>query len=70
MPAGYRDDACEKFGGHRNAHNYFASQIKEKKVNPAFILTDLFNVKGEFSSNDLDVPVYFVAGFKKIERKQ
>lgn len=70
MPPGYRDYECEKYGGHHDAQNYFASQIKEMKVNPAFILTDLFNVKGEFSSNDLDVPVYFVTGFKNIERKQ
>jgi hypothetical protein len=70
MPAGYRDYACEKFGGHHNAHNFFASQIKEMKVNPAFILTDLFNVKGEFSINDHDVPLYIVTGFNNIQRLQ
>ena len=52
MPAGYRDYACEKYGGHHKAHNIFASQIKEMKVNPAFILPDLFTVKGSKESNN------------------
>ncbi|NVO21229.1 MAG: hypothetical protein HXX13_16120 [Bacteroidetes bacterium] len=68
MPSGYRDHACESYGGPNKAQLYFASQIKEMKVKPESILPDLFTVKGEFSSNDRDVPLYVVTGFNKIRR--
>jgi hypothetical protein len=68
MPAGYSDYGCKKYGGLNKAHLYFASQIKEMRAIPGFILPELFTVKGEFGSRDLSVPLYFVTGFKGIER--
>lgn len=68
MPAGYCDYSCVKYKGLHKAHLHFASQIKEMLVIPGFILPDLFTIKGEFGSNDLSVPLYFVTGFRGIDR--
>lgn len=68
MPAGYRDYKCEKYDGYHKAQEHFASQIKEMKVLPGFRLPELFTIKGEFGSNDLSVPLYFVTGFNGIVR--
>jgi hypothetical protein len=68
MPSGYRDYACNKFGGPAKAQLLFASQIKEMKIIPGFTLPKLFTVEGEFSSNDFSVPLYLVSGFSKILR--
>lgn len=68
MPAGYRHYKCEKYGNYHKAQEHFASQIKEMKVFPGFKLPELFTVKGEFGSNDLSVPLYFVTGFNEIVR--
>ncbi len=62
MPPGYRDYHCRKFGGPEKAHQLFASQIIQCKVDvspaPA---TKLCTVSAnEFSTSWKKVPIYMV----------
>ncbi|WP_439879880.1 hypothetical protein ACSX1A_11965 [Pontibacter sp. MBLB2868] len=69
MPPGYKDYHCNFYGGRPKAHQVFSSQIIN--ANPDFYekTTALVSVKGEFSADDRQVPVYIVTGLENQIRK-
>lgn len=62
MPAGYRDYHCKKHGGIEKAHQLFASQIIQCRINPMpTISTTMCTVSAnEFSVSWKKVPIYMV----------
>ena len=70
MPPGYRDYHCRKFGGPEMAHQLFASQIIQGKVNvlPAPGTKMCTVSANEFSTSWKKVPIYMVKlkGLKEI----
>lgn len=62
MPPGYRDYHCKKFGGPEKAHQIFASQIMQCKINPVPApATTMCTVSAnEFSTSWKKVPIYMV----------
>ncbi len=62
MPAGYRDYHCKKFGGPEEAHQLFASQIIQCKVDvsPAPATRICTVSANEFSASWKKVPIYMV----------
>jgi hypothetical protein len=66
MPPGYRDYACNKYGGPEKAHQYLASQIVQTRVNPNFIVPGNNTIKKEFAHDYKKVPVYLVRFNRRI----
>ncbi len=67
MPGGYRDYACKKYGGVKEAHKHLAAQIIHlDKVHPK--PTQINTINKEFIFNDKSVPVYKVTGLRMIRR--
>lgn len=62
MPPGYHDYHCKKFGGPEKAHQMFASQIMQCKIDPVPApATTMCTVSAnEFSTSWKKVPIYMV----------
>ena len=61
MPPGYSDYGCEEYNGPDEAHEYFASQLKETSRNPKAILPKSMTIKSLNLHDFSSVPTYWVS---------